>query len=420
MSSRFLPEHFFRHEFGRLVAVLSGRVGVAHLELVEDAVQAALATALETWKSNPIPENPSAWLYRVAHNRLIDELRKRRRQAAVLEKYAGNAFPLSSTDPELLSDEDVTDDLLKMLFFCAHSTLPVESQLVLSLKTLCGFDVHEISAHLFMTEENVYKRLARARSQLKSSHLRSSGDSPVDDSTRLAGVQRVLYSLFSEGYLSTHLEFAIRNDLCQEAIRLTSLLARSHVGATPETAALLALMYFHEARSSSRIDGSGGLVLLEDQDRSLWNSELIQKGMGWLELSARGETYSRFHAEAAIAAEHCRATSFRQTDWNKIVHNYDLLLSVEPSALHELNRAVAIAEQLGPRPALEGLANSLPPSWLVLSYLWAAVLADLHFRDGKLALGRRYVAKALGSAPSKAIKKLLLRRFAAYSDQDES
>ena len=202
MSSSSLPEHFFRHEFGRLVAVLSGRVGVAHLELVEDSVQAALLTALETWRSDAIPENPSAWLYRVSYIRLIDELRKRSRRRAILEKYAETEFPLSSTDPECLSEEEVTDDLLKMLFYCCDPTLPVESQLVLSLKTLCGFDVREIGIRLFTTDKNVYKRLAHARSHCKSRKQPIPSDSHAPNSTRLAGVHRVLYSLFSEGSLS--------------------------------------------------------------------------------------------------------------------------------------------------------------------------------------------------------------------------
>jgi predicted RNA polymerase sigma factor len=302
-----------------------------------------------------------------------------------------------------------------MLFFCCDPALPIESQLVLSLKTLCGFDVREIGQRLFISEENVYKRLARARSRLKAGHRHGIGShSAATDPARLEGVQRVLYQLFSEGYLSTHLDFAIRNDLCQEAIRLTNLLVQSSIGATPETAALLALMYFHEARSSSRVDGSGGLVLLEDQDRGLWDRELIQMGLGWLELSARGDNYSRYHAEAAIAVEHCLAPSFSETNWNKIIHHYDLLISAEPSVLHELNRAVATAQASGPRAALALLEHVLPPSWLAASYLWSAVLADLHFRNGALELGNRFFAKAYEYAPSPAIKKLLSRRFCSY------
>jgi RNA polymerase sigma factor (sigma-70 family) len=399
------------------VAVLSGRVGVAHLELIEDAVQEALLTALETWKSSSPPENPSAWLYRVAFNRLIGDLRQRNLRLAILEKYACTEFPLSSADPEWLSENEITDDFLKMLFFCCDTELPMESQLVLSLKTLCGFDVREIAIRLFTTEENVYKRLARARSHLKSKMKMNPNESYITDSSRITGVQRVIYSLFSEGYLSTHLDFAIRNDLCQEAIRLAKILVQSPVGATPETAALLALMYFHEARSSSRVDGSGGLVLLEDQDRKLWNQEAIQIGLGWLELSARGDSYSRYHAEAAIAVEHCIAPSFPTTNWTKIIHHYDLLIAVEPSMLHELNRSVAVAEERGPGAALEMLANRLPPTWLGLSYLWSAVLADLYFRNGSIDLGMRYFLKAQDSAPSTAIKKLLKRRFASYSDE---
>lgn len=392
-------------------------MGVRHLELIEDAVQGALLTALETWKSNPLPENPSVWLYRVAFNRLMGDLRQRSRRFAILEKYAGTAFPLISNDAEYPSENEINDDLLKMMFFCCDPTLPIESQLVLSLKTHCGFDVREIGLRLFTTEENVYKRLARGRSHLKARKRNGTSVHSEIRSDRVEGVQRVLYSLFSEGYLSTHLNFAIRNDLCEEAIRLTVTLVRSSVGATPETAALLALMYFHRARLSSRVDGSGGLVLLEDQDRTLWDRELIQLGLGWLELSARGENYGRYHAEAAIAVEHCLAPSFSKTNWQKIVHHYDLLISVEPSALHELNRAVAIAEANGPVAALAILEKTLLPTWLAVSYLWSAVVTDLHFRNGNSELGKQYFLKAQQSAPSTAIKKLLSQRFSSYSDE---
>lgn len=414
MSSSPLPDHFFRHEFTRLVAVLSRRWGVGHLERIEDAVQGALLTALEAWKASPLPENPSAWLYRVASNRLLGDLRQQTRRQAILEKHAGTTFPLSSWDTELVSETEITDDVLTMMFFCCDPTLPTESQLVLSLKTLCGFDVREIASRLFTTEDNVYKRLARARSHLKAQHR--AGDAPGEpDAARVSGVLGVLYSLFSEGYLSTRLESALRNDLCEEALRLTNLLVGTSVGDTPETAALLALMWFHHARASSRVDGSGGLVLLEDQDRTLWSQHLIQLGLGWLERSARGETYSRYHAEAAIAVEHCLAPSFSQTNWQNIVHHYDLLIALEPSALHELNRAVAVAEVRGPGAALALLENALPPTWLVVSYLWSAVLADLHFRNRNEELGRQYSSKAHAAAPSTAIQKLLMQRFSSYS-----
>jgi RNA polymerase sigma-70 factor (ECF subfamily) len=415
LSSVSIPEHFFRHEYGRLVSVLSHRLGVRHLEAIEDAVQSALATGLEAWKANPLPENPSAWLYRVAWNRLIGDLRQRARRLAILKRHAQTEFSPVSIDPQAASEDEIADDLLKMLFFCCDTEIPVESRLVLALKTLCGFDVGEIAQRLFTSEENIYKRLSRARNHLKSKNKKTADLTPADYSARLEGVHYILYLLFSEGYLSTLVNFSLRSDLCREAIRLTELLARSSVGAVPETAALLAMMYFHLARSSGRVDGSGGLVLLEDQDRTLWDGKLIRAGMGWLELSARGDRYSRYHAEAAIAAEHCLAPSFSETNWEKILRQYDLLLSSEPTAVLELNRAVAIAEAKGPAVALEILQSLSPPAHLSTSYLWFAVLADLNFRNGTPSLGSTYATLADRNAPSLAIKELLGKRFETYT-----
>lgn len=410
MTPHSLADHFFRHEYGRLVAILSRRWGVVHLEAIEDAIQGALVKALEAWKGGPVPQDPSAWLYRVASNRLIGDLRQRNRRRAILERHAPafpGSTPASEPGTEFFSEREITDDVLNLMAFCCDPNLAPESQLVLALKTLCGFDVREIALRLFLTEDNVYKRLARARAHLRSRRARGGGRL---DAARVAGVLRVLYSLFAEGYLSTRLEGALRNDLCDEALRLARLLAGHPVGDTPETSALVALMLLHRARSSSRM-GAGGLVLLEDQDRALWSRDLIHQGLGWLERSARGDRYSRYHAEAAIAAEHCLAPSFSQTNWETIVHQYDLLIALEPSALHELNRAVAVAEARGPAAALALLEHTLPPNWLALSFGWSAVLADLHRRNGNRYLAHRYYTRALVSAPSPEVARLLERRF---------
>ena len=192
----------------------------------------------------------------------------------------------------------------------------------------------------------------------------------------------VLYLLFNEGYLSAHAEEAIRRELCDEAIRLATLLAEHPVGAVPETFALLALMHLHAARLGARLDGLGGLLLLEEQDRSLWDRERISVGLQWLARAASGEVFTRFHAEAGIAAEHCLAPSFAETRWNEIADLYAMLERIAPSPLHTLNRAVAVAEWRGPEAGLALLEDLAPPSWLAGSYLWEAVLADLHRRAG--------------------------------------
>jgi RNA polymerase sigma-70 factor (ECF subfamily) len=224
-------------------------------------------------------------------------------------------------------------------------------------------------------------------------------------------VQSILYVLFTEGYLSSHADGAIRREFCDEAIRLATELASHAVGAVPETFALLALMHLHAARASARQDASGGLVLLEEQDRSLWDAKEIELGLGWLARSVEGATFSRYHAEAGIAAEHCLAPTFAETRWERIVACYELLEHLAPSPVHTLNRAVALAELRGPQAGLKLLEGLAPPSWLAGSYLWAAVLADLHRRAGNAARAKQHRAIALASAPSAAVRAALERRF---------
>lgn len=413
MSTAPLGEHFFRHEYGRLVAMLSRRMGVHHLEAVEDAVQSALLAALESWTTGGLPENPSAWLFRVAHNHVVGELRRRARRERLAERHALAEPDPAADGPAASLAGDVKDDLLRMLFVCCDGSIPVESQLVLALKTLCGFDAREIAERLFTTEANVYKRLGRARTRLRELSL------PPDDlegeqlASRLPAVHSILYLLFTEGYLSSHAEMAIRRELCDEATRLVLVLAEHPVSATPETFALLALMHLHTARIKARQDGSGGLLLLEEQDRALWDRREIEIGLSWLAKSAHGDVFSRYHAEAGIAAEHCLAPSFAETRWDRIVECYALLERLAPSVIHTLNRAVAVAEWRGPAEGLAVLDGVEPPPRLGRSYLWAAVLADLHRRCGHEELAQRHRDAALDSAPSAAVRDLLHRRLGA-------
>lgn len=410
MNAPRLVEHFFRHEYGRLVATLTRRLGVQHLEAVEDAVQSALMSALESWTLAGLPDNPSAWLFRVAHNALVEEVRQRARRQRILGENGSE--PMGAEDaPQPFLAGQMQDDLLRMLFVCCDDGLPPESQLVLALKTLCGFDVREIALRLFSTEANVYKRLERARNRLREVPPCVDELTSEQYASRLPAVHKILYLLFTEGYLSSHAETAIRQELSDEAIRLASILAEHPVGKGPETAALLALMHLHAARISGRQDASGGLILLEEQDRALWDQERIQLGLSWLADSARGEIFSRYHAEAGIAAEHCLAPSFAETRWEKVVECYALLEQVAPSALHKLNRAVAVAQWQGPAAGLALLEGFEPPSWLAGSYPWAAVLADLHRRCGHDHAARRYRDVAVKSAPTQALRQLLERRL---------
>jgi RNA polymerase sigma-70 factor (ECF subfamily) len=392
--------------------MLSRRVGLQHLQIIEDAVQSALLAAFERWTAaGSLPDNPSAWLYQAAHNNVVGELRQRARRERLAEQHHLEEANAVADVPAASLQGDVEDDLLRMMFVCCDDSIPVESQLAIALKTLCGFDVREIAERLFTTEANVYKRLGRARSRLRE--LRSLPDDLTGGqlASRLPAVQGVLYLLFTEGHLSSQADAAIRRDLCDEAKRLTLVLAEHPSGATPETFALLALMHLHAARMTARQDGAGGLLLLEEQDRALWDQQEIQLGMSWLDRSATGSVFSRYHAEAGVAAEHCLAASFEQTRWDRIVSCYELLERAAPSALHTLNRALAVAEWRGPAAGLAELAGLEPPSWLAGSYMWAAVLADLHRRCGHDEEARRHREVALGSAPSRVVRDLLARRL---------
>lgn len=294
--------------------MLSRRVGVQSIEAVEDVVQSALMAGLETWAATGIPDQPTAWLFRVAHNNLMSEFRQTANRLKILEQSAeGPLFEAPEVVPEHYLVGEVNDDLLRMLFVCCDEAFPVESQLVLALKVLCGFSTGEIALRLFTTKANVYKRLSRARRRLQQMPNLTGEVDNHHYVSRLPAVNKILYLLFTEGYLSTHTEAAIRKDLCDEAIRLADILAQHPAGQTPQTYALLALMHLHRARMNARQDGTGALLLLEEQDRALWDKHRIQTGLAWLARSAEGDQFSRYHAEAGIAAEHCLAPSLDDT-----------------------------------------------------------------------------------------------------------
>ncbi len=406
-----LVEHYFRHEYGRLVAVLVRRVGLAHLDTVEDAVQGALMAALTAWLASGIPQDPGAWLYRVAQNQLLGGLRKEQGRHRILSSAAAPGANDSDEPFSPAFSGEVRDDLLRMLFVCCDERIPPESRLVLALKTLCGFSVGEIAFRLFTTEANVYKRQLRARERLRQGELDTETPSLETLRSRLASVHGVIYLLFNEGYLSTNAQHAIRAELCGEAIRLATLLADHSVGATPPTFALLSLMHLHAARLASRQDGAGGLLLLAEQDRSLWDMEHLQQGATWLERAAGGDVLTRFHVEAGIAAEHSFSPSFADTRWDEIAELYATLERIDPSPLHRLNRAVAVAEAQGPAAGLALLAGVVRPAWLDGHYLWDAVLSDLHRRTGNSDKAIVHRERALSAAPSAAVRQLLERRL---------
>lgn len=412
MSTEERIERCFRQEYGNLVSLLAGRIGIARIADIEDAVQSALAAALATWPRQSEPENPTAWLYTTARNQLLASLRSQSRRRELLDQHSASLEPDKSSVPETFLNEEIPDDLLRVLFLACDNSIPLESQLALALKILCGFSVKEIALSLFTSEANIYKRLARTRKQLQNLPFSSQELAASQYTDRLPSVLKVVYLLFNEGHLSTATETSIRLDLCIEAIRLATLLANHPLSRGPQSSALLALLHLHHARAASRANPSGGLILLEEQDRSKWNQKEIQHGLHWLAISAEGGEFSRYHAEAGIAVEHCLSPSFAATRWDRVIACYDLLISVSPSPLHILNRAVAIAEAQSPADALDSLEYLQPPSWLIGSYLWSAVLADLHLRSDNTTQADRYQELALAAAPTESIRSALNHRFA--------
>ena len=394
MTAPELPEHWFRREFGRLVSILSRRFGVHRMQLCEDAAQTALLQATRSWSAE-LPDDPGAWLYRVAHNHVLDELRREKRDARYLAEVHVE-----------YAQQEIQADVLRLLFVCADPEIPPESQLVLALKTLCGFSTGEIAFRLFQSEDAVHKRLQRARAQ-----LRERAEVQGIDPERLNGVLHVLYLLFNEGYSSAQPDRVIRRELCDEALRLALMLSDDVGCATAEKDALVALMCFHAARFDARVDGMGGVLLLDEQDRSLWDAELIRRGVDHLARSARGGTLSRYHVEAGIAAEHCLARSYADTDWEEIVRLYDVLERIAPSPLNLLNRAIAVAEWKGPDAGLAVLDALDAPSWLSGYYLWDATLGELHRRRGDRTRAIAHTKRALAAAPTNPEKALLERRI---------
>jgi RNA polymerase sigma factor (sigma-70 family) len=416
---RALVEHFFRHESGRLCAVLTRSLGVRRLDLVEDVVQAALERALETWSRRGVPPDPAGWLYRTARNLAIDALRRERIHDRVTSRFRCDARHLAEDAERDLHPleahfaDEIGDEPLRLLFVCCHEAVPAESRVALALRTLCGFSTAEIARALLTTEANVQKRIERARDGLREVNVDFDTPPAAQLGARLDAVLAVIYLLFSQGSHVTHGDLPIRRDLCDEARRQARMLAAHPVGDVPAVQALLALMCFHAARFDARVDRDGAIVLLEEQDRSAWNWSDVREGMAWLAKSAVGDELTRYHVEAGIAWEHCRAPTFADTDWRRIAELYDTLERIAPSPLHTLNGAVAEAYLHGPQAGLERLA-AVPPEDVPARYPgWHAVIGELHFRLGRHSAAERAWREALRFTTARADREFLRRRLAA-------
>jgi RNA polymerase sigma-70 factor, ECF subfamily len=363
-SPDVLIEHLFRRQAGRMVSHLTRLLGPAHLDLAEETVQDTMVRALQTWPYQGIPPNPEAWLFRVAHNAAIDRIRRRRlEESTVGELPVVPAFDL----PEL-------DDELRMVFMCCHPEIPRDAAVALSLKTVGGFGVREIARAFLADEAAIAQRLVRAKRQIRDRGLSIEMPAGPELPARLDAVLDVIYLIFNEGYTAHEGDALIRHDLCGEALRLGRLLATSPVN-QPRVDALVALMALQAARIPARVDALGDLILLEDQDRALWDQRLLSMGFHHFDRSMVGDLVSAYHVEAAIAATHARGP-----DWPVVLGLYDDLLALKPTPIVALNRAVAVAKVHG---AAAGLAALPDAAKLKNYYLYLAVRGHLLHELGR-------------------------------------
>jgi RNA polymerase sigma-70 factor (ECF subfamily) len=405
-----LVEHFFRHEAGRLVSVLTRLFGWRNFDLVEDMVQATLTDALQAWRIRGVPDNPSGWIHRVARNKILDALRRDRIGERVLEEWAAARPAHAEGLDELFFDSEIEDSQLRMMFACCHPRLARADQLALTLKALCGFGNSEIARALLVTEETVKKRLQRATRDLIGHHITLDPPAAGELAGRLDGVHQVLYLLFNEGYSSCDGERAIRADLCEEAARLCHLLCGRF--GTPATHALMALMLFHAARLDARLDQRGSLLLMEEQDRGKWDQRLIRRAQEYLDLSAEGTVISAFHLEAGIAYHHCTAGSYAETDWPAILRLYDALLTLQRSPVYLLNRAIVVAQIEGPHAGIRALDGAGQDPALRHYHLFDATLGEFYRRAGDLARARHHFEAARRKTNSPFDRELIDRRLA--------
>jgi RNA polymerase sigma-70 factor (ECF subfamily) len=399
-------EAVVRVHHAQIIAALTRRFGAAHLDLVEDAVQTALVRALERWRGQDgvTPQRVDGWLLRVAHNNVVDALRRVARVEVIAPEYNADAdVPLPGVDDELA-----------LMFLCCHPSLPRAAQLALTLRIACGLTSRQIAQAFLSNETTVAQRLVRAKQRLRELDEGFEVPDPEHLPARLESLLEVLYLMFSEGYTPADSDVAIREELCREALRLSRLLTDSPRTDTPAAEALRALFCFQSARAQSRRADDDSLLLLLEQDRSQWDRDLITEGFSALQRAGRGDALSRFHLEAGIAACHAAAPTYRATDWTEILFLYDTLHERFPSLVVDVNRAVAVAMARGAAAGLDEL-DSIPERELVRGYPYAlAAYAELHTSLGHLDEARRYLSRALDCQPSLAQRRLLQRKLTAF------
>jgi len=405
MEKQELIPRLFRTEFRKITAVLCKYLGVENIEVAEDITSDTFLTALETWPYKGVPENPVAWLYAVAKNKtrnLINHDHLFRDN--IVPQIINSSDDNPSTEIDL-SDKNIIDSQLQMLFTICIPSIPVESQIGLSLRILCGFGIDEIANALLTNKETINKRLFRAKAKLRTEKVKIELPTEQEMNERLETVLTTLYLLFNEGYYSESRDAVIREDLCLEAMRLAYLLLENEITNKPQVNALLSLMCFHSSRFEARKNINGEIVLYDEQDESLWNKELISRGIYFLQKASQGNILSKYHLEANIAYWHTFKTD-SQEKWENILQLYNQLLIMEYSPVAALNRTYSLSRVSGKTAAIEE-AEKLK---LENNHFYFTLLGEL-YKDLDNQRARLNFEKALSLAKTKTDKLTIKKKI---------
>jgi RNA polymerase sigma-70 factor (ECF subfamily) len=415
-------DHLFRHRAGQMIATLTRIFGLERLDQVEDSVQEAMVRALRLWPHQGEPDNPSAWLIQVAKNLMLDGLRRDSRLQPVPDGIEDSIeslrrFP-AETDATFANE--IRDDQLQMIFTCCHPMIPEDGRIALTLKTVGGFSVSEIARAFLSQEPAVAKTLTRAKQRLREFNIKLEMPQPDKLSVRVESVLSIIYLMFNEGHSALEGEELVRTDLCHEAIRLCELLAEHPVTGGPKVHALGALLLFQGARLAARCDPAGELLLLSEQDRSLWDRAMIKHGLYRLRKSASGDEISDYHLEAEIASCHALAASFEATDWPRVLDCYQELLRRKPSPVVALNRIVALSRVDGVEAGLLELNKLAEDRTLRNYYPFYAAGGELLREAGRRSEAVDAYQKALSLTSSEPIRRFLMKRVQFIDHRIES
>lgn len=410
--ARIKVDEIYRAESRQVLATLIRLLG--NFDAAEEALQDALAVAMEQWPRDGVPANPRAWLISTGRFKAIDGMRRRARYDASLGELA-KQIEATTSNPIEQEDEPIEDDRLRLIFICCHPALSPEAQIPMTLREVCNLTTEEIAHGLLTKPATIAQRIVRAKAKIRDARIPYEVPPPSELPERIEAVLRVVYLVFNEGYSASFGPSLTRADLSTEAIRLARLLVQ--LLPDPEVMGLLALMLLHESRRRARASGNGDLVLLEQQDRSLWNRDLIRDGVTLVEQALASKRIGPYALQAAIAAVHAEAPNAGDTDWAQIVALYDLLVRIEPSPIIELNRAVAVAMRDGPAKGLELVDALLKRGELTQYHLAHATRADFCRRLGKSADARASYQQALTLAKQEPERRFLEKRLSELEEE---